>query len=93
MESLACGLCTVATRLSGIPELVREGETGLLVDPADSADLRETLEAALDGGCDALDPARGRKLVEEEFNVRRSADRLAGLLLGSTEAQPASTES
>jgi glycosyltransferase involved in cell wall biosynthesis len=93
MEALACGLCTVATRLSGIPELIRDGETGLLADPADPTALRATLEAALGGGCAALDPARGRELVAREFNVRISADRLAGLLLGGADAQAASTES
>ncbi len=83
MEALASGLCVVTTRLSGIPEIVRDGETGLLAEPGDAASLRATLVRALDGDCGGVDPGAGRRLVEREFDVRRSADALAVLLLAS----------
>jgi colanic acid/amylovoran biosynthesis glycosyltransferase len=81
MEALASGLCVVATRLSGIPELIRDGETGFLVEPGDPEDLAAGLERALGGGCAGLDREAGRRLVESEFSVERSAERLSELVL------------
>lgn len=77
MEAAASGLPLVASRLSGIPELVREGETGLLVEPGDAAGLARALERL------ARDPATraglgktARRLVEEEFALAGNVERL-----------------
>ena len=83
MEALASGLCVVASRLSGIPELIRDGETGLLAEPGDEESLRDALERALDGNCGGADPAAARRLVETEFDAERSGRRMAELLLAS----------
>ena len=68
IEAAACGRPIVATDVPGCREVVRPGETGLLVPPHDVAALAEAI-AALAG-----DPARrqamgaaGRRLVEREF--------------------------
>ena len=58
MEALAAGLPAVASDLSGIPELVEDGVTGLLVPPGDP----EALAAAL--ARVAGDPALARRLGE-----------------------------
>ena len=47
LESLACGTPVVATRVGGVPEIVRDGKDGLLVPYGDSAALREALSSAL----------------------------------------------
>jgi glycosyltransferase involved in cell wall biosynthesis len=47
LEALAAGTPVVASRVGGIPECIREGETGLLVDPKGVAPLAEALLAAL----------------------------------------------
>ena len=60
MEALAAGVPVVATRLSGIPELVRDGETGLLAEPGDVADLRRALRALLADPAARADAARRR---------------------------------
>lgn len=44
MEAMACGLPAVSTDLVGIPDLIRDGETGLLVAPKDTAALADALQ-------------------------------------------------
>lgn len=44
IEGMATGLPVVATRFGGIPEVVAEGETGLLVEPRDVAELAAAIE-------------------------------------------------
>jgi glycosyltransferase involved in cell wall biosynthesis len=46
-EAMASGTPVLATRIAGVPSLVREGETGLLVDPGDVAGLAEALRSAM----------------------------------------------
>ncbi len=83
MESLACGVPTVASRISGIPEIIQDGSTGYLAEPGDAASLGEALSRACVAG---LDTAAGRNLVEDEFDIERSAQSLAGLFRASAEA-------
>ncbi|MCI0548161.1 MAG: glycosyltransferase family 4 protein [Candidatus Rokubacteria bacterium] len=47
LEAMAAGLPVVACRISAIPELVRDGETGLLVPPRDPEALAGALETLL----------------------------------------------
>jgi colanic acid/amylovoran biosynthesis glycosyltransferase len=47
MEAMACGLPVVSTRIAGIPDLVRDGQTGLLVEPGDPVALADALEHLL----------------------------------------------
>jgi glycosyltransferase involved in cell wall biosynthesis len=48
MEACACGTPVVAANVGGVPELVRDDETGFLVPPADPAALSARLECLLD---------------------------------------------
>ena len=48
MEAMAVGTPVVATRLSGIPELVEDGITGLLAEPGDPAGLAAALRTVRD---------------------------------------------
>jgi len=88
MEAMASGLPVVATRLSGIPELVEDGVSGCLVEPADAAGLAAALQG-LDADRErgiALGRA-GRDKVRRDFDLRRNTTRLAALFLrdpGST---------
>ncbi len=56
LEAMACARPVVATRVGGIPEVVRDGETGLLARPADPADLADKLAVVL------TDPARAAEM-------------------------------
>jgi colanic acid/amylovoran biosynthesis glycosyltransferase len=83
MEAMAAGVPVVATRLSGIPELVRDGEGGLLVPERDPAALAEAMERL------ARDPTLGgrlaegaRRAVERDFDRARNVERLEALFSG-----------
>lgn len=47
IEALACGRPVVATRVGGVPELIRDGENGFLVDRRDPSDVADRLHRAL----------------------------------------------
>jgi len=53
LEAMAVGLPVVASRVEGIPEVVRHGEDGLLVAPGDHAELAAGLQRFVDGTADA----------------------------------------
>src|SRR6266508_478840 len=83
MEPLACGVPVVSTRISGIPELVEDGNTGLLVPPKDAVALADALQRL------ANDPELGRRLglagrekVLREFDLSNNTARLAQLIIG-----------
>ena len=80
IEAMAVGLPAVATRVGGIPDVVADGETGLLVPARDEAALADALLKLL------RDPARrqayghaARRSMDERFDVEamvRAIDRL-----------------
>jgi glycosyltransferase involved in cell wall biosynthesis len=80
MEALASGLPCVSTSLSGIPEIIVDGVTGRLALPGDAQDLRDALESVVSGGVDVAGFAvAGRALVEHDFELRTTVEKLADL--------------
>jgi glycosyltransferase involved in cell wall biosynthesis len=78
MEAMSTGLPVVASRLSGIPELVTDGVSGLLVAPGDDVALADALGGlAYDPGLRRRLGAAGRETVLREFDVDRNAAALA----------------
>ena len=78
MEAMATGLPVVASRLSGIPELVTDGVSGLLVAPGDDTALADALASlAADPALRARLGAAGRETVMRDFDVDRNAAALA----------------
>lgn len=88
MEALALELPVVAPALTGIPELVREGETGLLYPPGDWARLAGRLaELAGEPALGSRLGAAGRARVLAEFDAARAVAPLARLLRAAAEPQ------
>jgi glycosyltransferase involved in cell wall biosynthesis len=76
LEAMLCSLPVVATNVSSLPELVGDGDTGVLVPPDDPAALARGVARAL------AEPQlgdAGRARARHEFSVWRMADRTAAL--------------
>jgi len=90
MEAMVVGLPTVATRISGIGELVQDGETGWLVPPGNAAAVADALvEIHRDPREAHLRAARGRAHVLGEFTVPANVARLRGLFESALSFAPA----
>jgi glycosyltransferase involved in cell wall biosynthesis len=82
VEAMACGVPAVASAISGIPELIQDGECGLLVPEGDEQKLASAVESVL-GRPDLRARFRrnGRHKVLREFDVRVNALRLWSTIL------------
>lgn len=80
LEAMAIGTPCIATDVTGIPELVRNGETGLCVPQNDVPALASAMSTLLDEPDlgQAMSHA-GRSLIEAEFDITRNAERLCGV--------------
>jgi glycosyltransferase involved in cell wall biosynthesis len=81
MEAMAAGIPVISTRVSGIPELVHDGETGLLAPERDAGALADAIHRLQkDPALAARLAAAGRDHVLAEFNLERNVGRLRELL-------------
>jgi colanic acid/amylovoran biosynthesis glycosyltransferase len=84
MEAMSCGLPVVASRLSGIPELVDHDHNGLLFSPGRADELADALAHL------ARDPSlrkrlgnAGRATIERDFDLRSNAAKLVAMFEGT----------
>ncbi|MBI4770871.1 MAG: glycosyltransferase family 4 protein [Chloroflexi bacterium] len=70
LEAMALGVPVVASRMGGLPDLVRDGETGLLVQAGDARGLAAALER-LSESPETVQRmgAAARRRAEAEFDV------------------------
>ncbi len=77
VQAMACGRPVVASRVGGVPEVVRDGETGLLVPPRSPDLLAAALVRLLsDADLRRTMGARGRRLCEEIYDWEAVVDRV-----------------
>ena len=90
LEAMASARPVVSTRLAGIPELVVDGQTGMLAPPGDSVALAHALEQLL------RDPEMrlgfgdaGRARIEQDFRIEQTVALLMEMLERSCSRRPA----
>ena len=88
MEAMATGRPVISCPISGIPELVRDGETGLLVSPDDPHALAQAIaRLASDGSLRILLGKRARGIAEQQhdqrINTRQFLDCMMAISTGS----------
>jgi glycosyltransferase involved in cell wall biosynthesis len=90
LDAMACGVANVASDIGQIPELLQDGETGLLVPPGDAAALAAALERL------AGDTAMRKRLAESALREARSrhawtdrAAEIVGIAMDQPVAVPA----
>ena len=86
VEAMAMGKAVVATTTGGLPEVVAQGETGLLVPPGDAESLAATVVSLLRDGVRREQMGRnGRVRAHEQFSLGASVanmEQLYGEVLG-----------
>ncbi len=77
MEAMACGCAVTASHVGGNPELVREGETGLLFEPRDAVGLARNLDLLVDQeDLRHRLASAGAEFIRDNFSVEVSARRM-----------------
>lgn len=91
IEAMSQGIAPIVTRVGGMPELVVDGECGLVVPPRDALALSAAIESL------ARDPARCSRLgqaararIVSHFNIRDTTDRMERLFLDAAPLKTAS---
>jgi len=79
-EAMAAETACVSTTVSAVPELITDGEDGLLVPPREHEPLAEAIEALLhDDDLRKRLAKRGSETVVENFDIGRSIDKMEAL--------------
>lgn len=80
LEAMACGCCVVATRVGGTPELIEDGQRGLLFESGNAGELADKLAGLID------DPARRKQFSQNavvfartKLNMEVAAERMASI--------------
>lgn len=89
-EAMARGIPVISTNVAGLPEVVRDGQTGLLVPPENVPALAVALKRRFDDDDEAQRMAvAARQLVESEFEETLCLSRFEAFLRQVVESYPA----
>ena len=93
LEAMAAAVPVVSTPVSGIPEVLRHEDTGLVVAPESATELADALERLMDDQpLGERLGASGRAFVRNEFDLERNIDRLVdrfeAIVGGGSERRP-----
>lgn len=77
LEAMAYSCAVVASDIGGIPQMIEDGKTGILIRPKDAASLKDGLRKALeDEALCARLGANARKKAEEGFSIEKNMEHL-----------------
>lgn len=78
IEAMAARKAIIASRVGGIPEMVTDGENGLLVEPGKYEDLAKTcIKLAQDVGLRDSMASKGNTIVQEKFNIENLVETIS----------------
>ncbi|WP_135302724.1 glycosyltransferase [Haloarcula amylovorans] len=80
LEALACGTPVYASPVSGVPDVVRDGETGFLIDSREPSALRDGIESILNRDDRERISQNGRALIEREYSFEAAVERYREIL-------------
>jgi len=88
LEAYAHGKPMIGSRIGGIPELVEEGQTGLLFEPGNADELQQKIEHLLTNPTQIVEMGRNaRRLVEQTFGPDRHYQGLMEIYARAQEAK------
>jgi glycosyltransferase involved in cell wall biosynthesis len=77
---MSCGVPVVGFNVGGIPDMVRQGDTGMLVPPQDASALRIALAELLQNSAKRTEMAENcRRIATEEYSLEVQAQRYVDL--------------
>ena len=80
MEAMSMGIPVISTRISGIPELISNRESGILVEEKNAAELSEAiLQLIHDSELREQLAVNGRQKIEKEFNIHKTSAEIGEL--------------
>jgi glycosyltransferase involved in cell wall biosynthesis len=80
LEAYACGKPVIASKVGGLNDLLINGETGMLVDPGNTAELTKNILYLLDHAERAEEMGlKGKQFVNENFTINKIAEELQNL--------------
>ena len=80
LESMACGTPVYVTPVSGVPDVVREGETGFIIDSHEPARMRSDIIDILAREEFEDVSGRCRRLIRDEFSLEAAVERYRSIL-------------
>ncbi len=88
LEAMALGTPCIGTDVTGLPEVLHDEETGLMVPQHDPIALAEAIERLLeDSDLRSALAIRARKLIEDEFDIHRNAARQRSTFAAAGESE------
>lgn len=80
MEAMTMELPVISTTVSGIPELVEDGASGILVPPKDEKAIADAIVTLCkDSELRVKMGKKGREIIEREYNIASEAEKLIGV--------------
>jgi colanic acid/amylovoran biosynthesis glycosyltransferase len=74
MEAMALGVPVIGTSISGIPELIIHGKTGLCASPQNPTSLKENISHRIDNYGNTFDMVKNAKfIIEQEFDIEKNS--------------------